>query len=930
VRRSQLARTETRVATIPSGRPIWRRAPTALRHSPALWAALALSAFLVSITAASYPLFLSASKSQLLAEQIADPLVSNYGAGITYRSTHAAFTARAPGGGSLIAERAAAFTERTAESPDLEPAQEQILGAPVDVTLPGGRIPPSGPVQGRLFAGTDVLDNVTILAGTDGPGVWLPDLLARGARLRPGDEFELAIHGRHETVTLDGIYRALYTQPRSGYWRTWADDIYAICPGYDCPLPPQPILVDRAQLMDLGTHLGGDEGTLALVAPASADPPLTLDEARDLAGFADRFKADMSAKSTDLFRLFRCCGDVFLHSNCTQFFCPASEVTYASLASDVVGRVDERLISVQGPLLVLLIAGLGISLAIVAAAGVFVLMSRRVEVGVLSVRGWGGSAVGAKAVLEAVLPFFVGGIVGFALASVTIAAVGPPGRIESSARSTAVTAAVIAVAASLLVVGLVSAAVFLSSHDRRHRVTRVLGFVPWELAVFAAAWVMARRLEGGGAIVESGGIERPGSAVFLFPLLLALAIGILAARVMTVALTLGHRRAKGSPGAGPWWLASRRLRTSGRLPQLLLIAGSLTLAVFVSSQGMVHSLRTTVDAKATVFVGSDVQVVVNRDMEPAPGFGFPVTPVVRSRDAGAFTGSTLRYDLLAIDPDTFGSAAFWNDAFSDDSLADLVSRLPSTGGAALPVIMSNGGDYNPSSIDLSDTAVPIEIVGRATSFPGTSTSDRPLLVVDRDALAEHFTDIPDPLNTPMASAEFWVAGPTDEILASLADIGATPYSVLTADEVEDIPFIDAAIQTFLMLDILGIVAMVLLVVVAMIYLQARQRSRVVATELSGRMGQGDGTMRRSLMLELGAVLVGALVVGAVVGAVATRLVAPNLDPLPTIPPDSLIVLPYIGIAIGLLATVIASVAGALLADRSARRVPLGEVLRVAE
>ena len=148
--------------------------------------------------------------------------------------------------------------------------------------------------MGRLFAGTDVLDNVTILAGADGPGVWLPDLLARGARLRPGDEFELTVDGHHETVTLDGIYRALYTQPRSGYWRTWADDIYAICPGYECPLPPQPILVDRSQLLDLGTRLGDPEGTFALVAPASADPPLTLDEARDLAGFADRFEADMS------------------------------------------------------------------------------------------------------------------------------------------------------------------------------------------------------------------------------------------------------------------------------------------------------------------------------------------------------------------------------------------------------------------------------------------------------------------------------------------------------------------------------------------------------------------------------------------------------------------------------------------------------------
>jgi putative ABC transport system permease protein len=601
------------------------------------------------------------------------------------------------------------------------------------------------------------------------------------------------------------------------------------------------------------------------------------------------------------------------------------------LASGVVNQVDERLTSVQGPLLVLLIAGLGISLAIVAAAAVFVLMSRRVEAGVLSVRGWGGTAIGTKAVLEAVLPFLVGGAVGFVVATATIAWVGPPGRVEGSARATAVIAVVVAIMVSLLVVGFISAAVFLSSHDRRHRLTRFIGFVPWELGVFAAAWIMGRRLEAGGAIVDSGNIQRPGGAVFLFPLLLALAFGILAARVLTIALTVSQRRAGGSPGAGPWWLAARRLRTSGRLPQLLLIAGSLTLAVFVSSQGMVNSLRTTVEAKAEVFVGSDVQIEVTSDGQPAPGYGFPVTKVMRSRDAGGFPDSTLRFDILAIDPATFVSAAFWDDRLSGDSLDDLVGRLPTTSaGGPLPIILSNDGDADPSSIELSDRSVPIDVVGRASSFPGTSTSARPLLVVDRQALADEFAGVPDPLNNPMTSTEFWVKGQTQEILDSLDTIGAPPLTILTADEVGDIPFIDAAVQTFLMLDVLGIVAMVLLVVVAMIYLQARQRSRVVATELSRRMGQADATMRRSLMLELGAVLAGSLVVGAVVGTVATRLVAPHLDPLPTIPPDALIVQPVIGIAIGALATIAAAVVGALLADRSARRVPLGEVLRVAE
>ena len=107
-----MARTGTRTPTIPSGRPIWRRAPTALRHSPALLAALALSAFLVSITAASYPLFLSASKSQLLAEQIADPLVTNYGTGITYRS-HAGELHDASAGRRLIDRRASRRLRRT-------------------------------------------------------------------------------------------------------------------------------------------------------------------------------------------------------------------------------------------------------------------------------------------------------------------------------------------------------------------------------------------------------------------------------------------------------------------------------------------------------------------------------------------------------------------------------------------------------------------------------------------------------------------------------------------------------------------------------------------------------------------------------------------------------------------------------------------------
>ena len=44
--------------------------------------------------------------------------------------------------------------------------------------------PSSGPLNGVLFSGTDALDHVQIVAGTDGPGVWLPDYVARSAGVR--------------------------------------------------------------------------------------------------------------------------------------------------------------------------------------------------------------------------------------------------------------------------------------------------------------------------------------------------------------------------------------------------------------------------------------------------------------------------------------------------------------------------------------------------------------------------------------------------------------------------------------------------------------------------------------------------------------------------------------------------------------------------
>jgi putative ABC transport system permease protein len=900
---------------------------------PALFSALVLGAFLVAVAVASYPLFISSSESELLASQIAEPLVTPYGMGVMYRSTNIGFTDPGPGGeGVLYRRRGEVFARRSATSPLLGPVVEQMLGPIVDVTLPGGRTPPSGPVSGRLFSGPDAQEHVTVVEGSDDPGVWITDAMASATGTGPGDRLELGVNGRRGSVPIAGVYRSLFTESRLAYWRPWQDDIVPNCPSYDCPPPPQPILMEPSRLIDLATDLHRPEAAFAWQAPIRTDPPLTLDEARDLAVFADRLKGEMTPPNGSFGALFECCGSVYHQGSCTGFFCGLSEVTFTSFADQVAHQVDERIASIRGPMFVLTVAGLAIALAIVGAAAVFVMASRRVEAGVLSARGWGGTAVGGKAVVEAVIPCAIGAGAGLVAATGLLAGFGPDGRVAGSARVTAIVSVLAATAVALTFVGVVSAIAFLAGHEHRHRVARSLAFVPWELLALGAAWAMSSRLGGRATNAAADTIQGPAAAVFLFPLLLALGAGVVAARVMALALATSSRRQARDTRVSAWWLTTRRLRSSGRLPQLLLVAGSLALVVFVSSQTLVSSLRTTVEAKAEVFVGSDVEIHVGPDTElPGAGYPFPVTKVTRSREAGSFTGTDVKFDLLAIDPATFPSAAYWNDALSEDGLGELVGRLgASAPGGPLPIVLSNGGASEPRSLDLANTTVPIEVVGRATSFPGTSSGSHSLVVVDRDALEAAFADRNDPLNTSMATTELWIRGPTEPVLASIDRIGVFPLLVITADEVQHIPYINVAIQTFLMLEVLGVVAMALLVVVALVYLQARQRSRVIAGELSRRMGQDRATMRLALILELGTILLAALGLGAVIGGLAARVVVSHLDPLPTIPPTPLLVLPILAIAVGAIAIAIAAIVGGVLADRAERRAPLGEVLRVAE
>jgi hypothetical protein len=309
----------------------------------------------------------------------------------------------------------------------------------------------------------------------------------------------------------------------------------------------------------------------------------------------------------------------------------------------------------------------------------------------------------------------------------------------------------------------------------------------------------------------------------------------------------------------------------------------------------------------------------------ASPFPYPATRVVQIGE-GARLPSGRPLDLLAIDPTTFASAVYWNPGFSDVSLQELTERLTSTEGD-LPVVLAAGGDLAVREIAVGSASIPVRVVGRPRAFPGLYSMN-PLLVVDEQLLLDRL-DLPyNPLSG--LGAELWARGDVEGLQAAFAAMDSPPFVIITARQVEDIPHVAAAIDTFVVVNALGVIAALLAFVGMVMYLQARQRSQVVSYALSTRMGMNHRQQRRSLVLELGAMLGVAFSVGLVLAFVAARFTVPRLDPITAIPPAPLFVVPVslgVASAVGTAALVWL---GAALTNRRARDIDLGEVMRVAE
>ena len=899
--------------------PLWRKAPVVLLRFPALLASLATGALLLALAASAYPLFISATASSALEAQIG--YTTRFGSGVGVRSQAALIDIQGQPGVVETFEQRDRLVRETLRHPNLAPPIASILGQIVNIRSAEN---PNRTNGVRLMYREGFYDHIAVVDGEPGDGAWVAELVAKRLRVKAGDEIEIYNEegGESVTMTVNGRYKDLFNQPPQPYWLPQFENIYA--PNPDAGPPPTFLFLSAEQVLELSEQLAPEEiqpggfPTERLNeswdAPLQTSQPITLDEARDVEAFANSFDRQFRTE------------DRFAEAFCFQCFRGIPFVT--TNIREVVLQTDRRLAPVEGPVRLVLVAGLLVALAVIAGAGVFAVATRRTETGLLFARGMNPLTIAVKTCLESLGPAMIGAAAGYGLALLLVTVGGPGGEVGAEAKRAALTYAALSIPVSIVLLGLVSAISFARYSESASERLGALARVPWEIAVLLAAGYFYNRLRSGGALVEDRtiGVTRPSISLLVFPILMIGGLGMLGARGFQGGI--GWLRDRLQRASAAVFLMLHRIAGAKRLAMLLFAGAALSLGIFVHGQTIVNSLETTVDAKAYLFVGSDAQAIVRPDVQVPDDFPFPVTKATRLLDAGEVAPGERSVDLLAIDPATVADATYWEPQFGAASIEEVVSALEDDGGPVLKVALANA-DIDVSSFTYGgDENIPVEVVKKVDTFPGTS-SQAPLLVADSAALERLFPTL-GPVESSRASTELWGKGDGRRVADAFRALEDEPYNILTAQEVKDIPSISAVIDTFGVLNVLGLGAGLLVIVVMLMYLQARQRARVVSFALSRRMGLTVGSHRWALVAELALLLLGSFVLGGILAAAAAMIIVGMIDPLASIPPEPLFVPPLGRFVIAAFVLSAIAVAGGAITNRRSARARIAEVMRVAE
>ncbi len=785
----------------------------------------------------------------------------------------------------------------------------------------------SNPV--RLLARSGALAHVKVIAHTSGPGVWISNITAELGRLKPGGKLRFASGrpgGSGIVLRVKGIYRALSRSPQSAYWVNLFQDIYPLDP--NDPPPPSYLLLglDDFYRVVLATGGGGfrygndggfgtGSGVPMTMLEFPVDPKgLTLGRARAL---EQRFDAASRALPATALGRELGCGGPFTNP-CT---------TGVGLAPAVL-LADQNVEAVKVPVTLLADAGAAIALAVAAAAGLFSVRRRRAEVALAYARGEHVASFAARTAVEAFLPALLGGAAGFGLAYGLTGVFAPSGSTDhATVDAGALDATVAVVVALALLVGAASFA-FLRLYDTGARPLPWLRWLPWELPLLAVAIYLLVRITSGGGLSgsASSGAAHPTLAVFVFPLLLVAAVAGLLSRAARLGLALGSgwvarvRRVA-------IYLALRRLAAARGLLVVLAVVTAVALGAFCYAESLASSLAHTTTEKAYIATGSDAEASIAPEQQLPKRFPYPLTKVeFANQNASLDAADGTQVDVMLVDPATVVGAIHWQGDWGPDP-GRLLHELAAAPDQPLPVIVTEDA-ASMHVLWASGTRFPVRVIGVVKAFPEMAAGI-PLVVTSYRAFAEESARLrsDDPLG--VLQAYVWGKGPPAAVERAIISSPLNAYFPSSIDTFLRDPNVLLATRTYSFMRTIALAAAVLVLLGLLLYLQARQRSQVIASALARRMGFGAGSEALSVSLEVFAILAFAALVGGGIAIAAAGPVVRHIDPLPLDAPAPIFALPLgalVTAAGGLLG--VAALAGALTTWRG-RRAIVSEELRVA-
>lgn len=871
--------------------------------------AVLAAALVLGVAAASGSLFLSSAGNEALTREIdsltpveAGLIINGYGPPIAdqYEASD-----------RMLSERIAALN-------NVEAPLKRVVSDSLRVVSP--KVPVDNDLEIRLIHRADAERNIEVIDAVDVQGVWVPESVARTAGVEAGDDIQFRYGRGRSSQPVAGIYKDLPSAPLSDYWTPMTYEILALGPNQ--PQPPPLVIMSTETLFESAEPMGLPLRYQWDLALSEAD--MTLAHGQTLLAQQQSLELDVRNVETPIGRAF---DDIALSFGGAEFY---------SSFPEAVGRVEDTVTSITGPVEVLSLGGRAVALIVFAAAGIFAVQRRRIEVRLLSSQGVSPLSQGLRGAVEALIPAFLGVALGWGVAVYLVRAIGPTSSLSEGAEGQALTTALWSCALTIALYG----AVTTMSVRREVEVgaARFRGLVerfPWEPLVLVLAGASYYEIVTRGEPVVSSpdGAPKVDILLLLFPILFIIGMAGVAARGLR--RLLPRVRRMGDRSAPSMYLASRRLAGASRIALVLITASSISLGLLVYASILVASNEASAQAKANLSVGSDVSVPVQTSQPDDlldTTFAFPYTFVTRTDD-GEIQPGDREFETLGIDPETFANAAYFNPSFASEGIDELVSRLEPFDGRALTAILVAADEEVPEGAVYVTPRydVPIEIVGTASAWPRLS-ADRPMLVTRYDALfdvsAASETSVPEQL---ISDYELWAKAPAADVEQALflERIAFNPVSVLSTEEILASPSFLALTWTFGYLQALGVMAGAIALAGMLLYLQTRQQAREVSYALARRMGLTRSASRWAVALELGGMLVISLLIGAVLALASSWLVYARLDPLPTLPPGPLFAVPPLLFVILIALISLASLLGAWRVQRKADTAKVSEVLRYA-